>query len=101
MVEALKAWGVEDTDYTLLILNEMDETLHRSGRNIERLQVCVCVVHVCFMGNVSISSLCVLHLCEQPMCASNPCVHVCCHFPYISTPPCVPTVQHHDWVACV
>ncbi len=41
MVEALKAWGVEETDYTLLILNEMDETIHRSGRNIERLQVCI------------------------------------------------------------
>lgn len=39
MVDALKAWGVEDKEYTLLVMNELDETVHRSGRNIKRLQV--------------------------------------------------------------
>lgn len=40
MVDALKAWGVEEKEYALLVLNELDETVHCSGRNIKRLQVC-------------------------------------------------------------
>lgn len=39
MVDALKAWGVAEKEYALLVMNELDETVHRSGRNIKRLQV--------------------------------------------------------------
>jgi large subunit ribosomal protein L4 len=39
LVEAMRSWGVGESEYALLITADYDETVWKSGRNVGRLQM--------------------------------------------------------------